>query len=134
MASNVAIPGRRISDGEVFYTDWIPRGGDCIILRVEVLASTNATTTSMITVGLETQGEDGTTVTAMTPTYPSGGLELTEIDIGTCLFLATTSATAGNGAQEKVRVVLTANNNIGDGGYLVVRIFPPIFFDSARAY
>ena len=34
MASPVVqIPGRRISHGETFYTDWMSRGGDCAILR-----------------------------------------------------------------------------------------------------
>ena len=127
MAQTVPIPGRMVSVGEVFRTDWMPRGGDCIILRVEVLvANANA-----ITFALQTRGEDGTTITTITPTSPSGGLELTTTGVGTCLYLATTSTTVGNGAQEQVRVVVTGPT--GDG-YFVVRIFPLIFFDSARAY
>ena len=82
---------------------------------------------------LETRGEDGTDVTTITPTSPSSGLEVSAVGIGTCLYLATTSEAVGNGSQEQVRVVVTCDTeelNV----YFVVRIFPLIFFDSARAY
>ena len=115
---------------ETFRTDWMPRGGDCIILRAEVLYVNG---TGAILFALETRGEDGTTVTAITPTSPATGLELSTPGVGTCLYLATTSTTAGNGSQEQVRVVVTSSAeelNV----YHVIRIFPLIFFDSARAY
>lgn len=131
MAQAIAIPGRRVSDGETFRTDWVPRGGDCIILRVEVLFAGGVDGDS-VDFALETRGEDGTTVVTIAATSPSGGLSLNGTGVGTCLYLATTSATAGNGAQEQVRVVVTSAG--GGGGYFVVRIFPLIFFDSARAY
>ena len=130
MAQTVAIPGRRVSSGETFRTDWMPRGGDCVILRVEVLIAEGGG--KAITFALETRGEDGTTVTTMTPKSPSGGLELTSMGVATCLYLATDAATAGNGAQEQVRVVVSCTSD--SGGYYVVRIFPLIFFDSAREY
>jgi hypothetical protein len=57
---------------------------------------------------------------------------MTAVGVGTCLYLATTSTTAGNGSQEQVRVVITCAS--GDSSYHVVRIFPLIFFDSARSY
>lgn len=129
MAQTVAIPGRRVSSGETFRTDWMPRGGDCIVFRAEVLYSSGSKGLSF---ALETRGEDGTTVTTITPTSPSTGLELTAVGVGTCLYLATTSTTAGNGSQEQVRVVITCT--AGDSTYHVVRVFPLIFFDSARAY
>lgn len=129
MARVVAIPGRRVSSGETFYTDWMGRGGDCVLLRVEVLIAEGGG--KAITFALETRGEDGTTVTTMTPKSPSGGLELTSTGVATCLYVATTAATAGNGAQEQVRVKVTCS---ADAQYFVVRIFPLVFFDSARAY
>lgn len=130
MAQTVAIPGRRVSSGETFYTDWAGRGGDCVLLRVEVLiASTSGS--NAIAFSLETRGEDGTTVATMTPKSPAGGLELTSVGVATCLYVATTAATAGNGAQEQVRVKVTCS---ADAQYFVVRIFPLVFFDSARAY
>lgn len=129
MAQTIAIPGRRVSSGEIFRTEWVARGGDCIILRAEILFSSGSKALSL---ALETRGEDGTTVTTITPTSPSTGLELTAVGVGTCLYLATTSTPAGNGSQEQVRVVVTCAS--GDGEYHVVRIFPLIFFDSAKTY
>lgn len=131
MAQTVAIPGRRVSSGETFRTDWMPRGGDCIILRVEVLVESGGG--AAITFALEARGEDGTTVTTITPTSPSGDLELTSTGVATCLYLATTSTTAGNGSQEQVRVVISGGGDKGDG-YWVVRIFPLIVFASAKPY
>ncbi len=131
MPQTIAIPGRRISSGETFRTDWVGRGGDCVILRVEVLIA-NGNGDALV-FALETRGKDGTTVTTMTATSPSGGLELNATGVATALYLATTSTTAGNGAQEQVRVVVSASEESG-GGYFVVRIFPLIFFDSAKPY
>jgi hypothetical protein len=130
MAQNVAIPGRRVSSGETFYTDWAGRGGDCVLLRVEALIAEGGG--KAINFALETRGEDGTTVTTMTPKSPAGGLEITNTGVATCLYVATTAATAGNGAQEQVRVKVSCTSD--SGGYYVVRIFPLIFFESARAY
>jgi hypothetical protein len=132
MAQTITIPGRRVSSAETFRTDWIARGGDCVILRVEVLVSNGDGDT--IAFSLETRGEDATTVTTMTATSPSGGLELGSAGVATCLYLASTSTTAGNGSQEQVRVVITGGGDKDSGHYWVVRIFPLIFFDSARAY
>jgi hypothetical protein len=131
MTQAVAIPGRRISSGEAFRTDWVPRGGDCVLLRVQVLFEAAAGLSLVVT--LETRGEDGTTVTTMTPTSPSAGMEITAAGMFTCLYLAKTNTTAGNGAQEEVRVVLAMGSDEVPG-YFVVRILPLIFFDSARDY
>lgn len=128
MVAIVAIPGRRLSGGETFRTNWMPRGGDCVILRVEVLHDDGGG--SVLKLDLETRGEDGTTVTTMTPT--STGLEVATTGVATCVYLAKEATTPGNGAQEQVRVVVTCTS--GEGGYYVVRIFPLIFFDSAREY
>jgi hypothetical protein len=46
MTQTVAIPGRRVSSGETFYTDWAGRGGDCVLLRVEVLVKAGSATIS----------------------------------------------------------------------------------------
>lgn len=129
MAQTIAIPGRRISDGETFYTGWMPRGGDCIILRAEVLIAA-AGEGDVVQFALETRGEDGTTVTSITATSPGDGLSLDTVGVGTCLYLATTSTTPGNGSQEEVRVVASCQND--GSGYFVVRFFPLIFFDNAK--
>ncbi|MCC7063528.1 MAG: hypothetical protein IT456_12040 [Planctomycetes bacterium] len=127
MAQTIAIPGRRVSSGETFYTDWVQRGGDCMILRVQVLIAAGGG--DAVTFWLETRGDDGTTVTTpVTPTSPSGGLELTAVGVGTCLYLASTTS---GGSQEQVRVGVQCGAE-GGTGYYVVRIFPIIFFDNAK--
>ena len=131
MATTIPIPGRRVQDGETFYTDWVPRGGDCIIMRIEVLIDGGVGGDKM-TFSLETRGEDGTTVTAVTTTSPGGAFTRDAVGVGTALYLATTSTSAGNGSQEQVRVKVQSNG--GGGGYFVVRVFPLIFFDSAKPY
>ncbi|MEZ6036559.1 MAG: hypothetical protein R3F29_03695 [Planctomycetota bacterium] len=129
MAQTVAIPGRRVSSAETFYTDWSQRGGDCVLLRVEVLVKVGSATISF---DLETRGEDGTSVVPMTPTSPTTGLDLTSVGVASCLYLAKATTTEGNGALEEVRVKVSCSTS--SGAYFVVRIFPLIFFDSARDY
>ena len=129
MSQTVAIPGRRVSSGETLYTDWTARGGDCVLLRVEVLITVG---TATILFDLETRGEDGTSVSLMTPTSPTTGLDLTTNGVKSCLYLAKANTTEGNGALEQVRVKIACSTV--SGAYFVVRIFPLIFFDSARDY
>lgn len=131
MPQTIAIPGRRMQDGDSFYADWVLRGGDCILLRIEVLKDAGVGADKM-TFSLETRGEDGTSAVAITTTSPVGAFTRDAVGVGTALYLATNSATAGNGSQEQVRVKVQANG--GGGGYFVVRIFPLIFFDSAKPY
>jgi len=132
MTQSLHIPGKRILDSETFYTDWVPRGGDCMILRVQILTMLAAPT---LTCSLETRAEDGTTAYPVTVTHSSSGsgnLEMTAVGIGTGLYRATTSGTEGNGCQEQVRVKIACS--VTQGAILDVRIFPIIFFDSAKAY
>ena len=122
MAATIKIPGRRITDGETFYTDWSDRGGDCILLRVEILVKTGVG----LDVSLETRGDDGTSVTTISPT--SAALTgIGSVGMHPCVYLA--SITTG-GAKKQVRVVVGCND--GSGGYFVTRIMPLIFFDNAK--
>jgi hypothetical protein len=130
MAQTIAIPGRRVSQGETFYTDWTGRGGDCVILRVEVLIAAKVGSES-VSFALETRGEDGGSTPTMVATYPVGGLELTGAGVATCHYVATTSTSDNKGALEQVRVKVSVTDG-SDGGYFVVRIFPLIFFDNAK--
>lgn len=130
MANMMQIPGRRVQDGETFYTDWVPRGGDCILFRYQLLIDAGVSGDKMVFT-LETRGEDGTTVYTITST-PSP-IQRDAVGIGTALALATTdSESMGNGVLEQVRVKVQCTGS--GGGYFVVRIFPLIFFDSAKPY
>lgn len=130
MAQTIAIPGRRVQDGETFFTDWSSRGGDCVILRVQVLVAAGGSIDDKVEFALETRGENGTAVETMDPT--SSAISADSTGIHTCLYLAGTADEPGNGAQEQVRVKVSVVG--GSGGYFVVRIFPLIFFDSAKVY
>ena len=128
MPATIAIPGRRISDGEEFKTDWVPRGGDCFIVRAECLSVGGGD--GAVSIAAETRGEDGSTITGVTQT--AGDLALNATQPFTGLFLASTSTSPGNGSQEQVRLILTYSGAPDD--YAVVRVFPILFFDSSKPY
>ena len=116
------IPGRRISTGESFYTDWMSRGGDSMILRAEALKVVG-TGSPKVTIVVQHRTEPAATVTDVTPTYvPSGSaLELTSAAVFTGYYQANLKA------EVRLKVSCT-----GTDAYLVVRVFPPIFFDEAK--
>lgn len=127
------IPGRRISYGETFYTDWMPRGGDCALLRAQALIK-SAAGGSTVYVSLETRSEEATTATSMDTYYPSSApklLNLNSVGVKTAIYLATTgSNTPARGFQEQVRFKVTVNGGAA-GDYWVIRLFPPVFFDNS---
>jgi hypothetical protein len=128
----MTIPGRRISYGETFYTDWIPRGGDCAILRAQVLMK-NASGGS-VRISLETRSEEGTSANPIDTYYPSSApklLELSGVVVGAAIYLPTKDTSSPlRGFQEQVRAKVTVNGGSA-GDYWVVRLFPPIFFDNS---
>src|SRR5262245_50558763 len=90
----VTIPGRRISYGESFYTDWMPRGGDCAILRAQALKVVTSTG-GTVRISLETRSEEDTSKTPVDTYYPSGAtklLELSAVGVGTAIYLATSGS------------------------------------------
>ena len=129
MASN--IPGRRISFGETFYTDWMPRGGDCALLRAQALIKSSSS--GSVYVSLETRSEDDTTASAMDTFYPATNprlLNLTAVGVKTAVYWATTgSNTPLRGFKEQVRFKVAFNGGSA-GDYFVVRLFSPVFFDN----
>jgi hypothetical protein len=64
----VTIPGRRISYGETFCTDWMNRGGDCALLRAQALIKSSAI--GSIYLSLETRSLEDTSATLMDTCYP----------------------------------------------------------------
>jgi hypothetical protein len=130
MASpTVQIPGRRISCGEIFYTGWVPRGGDCLTVIAECLI---APISGSLKVTAQTRGEDGTTVTDVSFTIGTISMSTVGVAIGICL--ASTSTSPGNGAQELVRLKVEFASGSVEDAYGVLRIFPITFFDSAKSY
>jgi len=134
------IPGRRISHGDSFYTDWFSRGGDSMLLRGEtIIRSSTGNPAGTVKIEVITRAEPGATETTIAPTYvPSGSdLSLAAAAVYTGYWRATTAGGSGtpfvpNSLQAQIRLKLTfVSGSAGD--YLVVRIFPPIFFDNAKA-
>lgn len=126
------IPGRRISYGETFYTDWVPRGGDCAILRAEGLIKT-AAGGSTVRISLQTRSEEGT-ASDMDTFYPSSSPKLLEISgtgLARAIYLAKASSVSPvRGFLEQVRAKITVYGGAA-GDYYVVRIFPLVFFDNS---
>jgi len=134
------IPGRRVSHGDSFYTDWFPRGGDSMLLRAESIIDSSGT----VEIEVQTRGEPGpdtadtpSEVFTLTPTYVSNGtgtkLQLNDPGVFTALFRATDDGvTTGNSdsLQEQVRLKIGFAGSAGN--YHVIRVFPPVFFDNAK--
>jgi len=126
------IPGRRIDNGETFYTDWAPRGGDCALLRAQMLVKASAS--GSIRISLETRSDETTGTPTMDTYYPTSApklLVLSSVGVGTAIYLATAVAnTPARGFKEQVRFKVTTYGG-ADGEYWVIRLFPPGFFDNS---
>ena len=124
--SIVNIPGRRLTQGETFYTDWIARGGDSMLLHAEVIRQSDSGAAIEITV--ETRSEPGVAEAAVDPTYPASATKLTisSVTVGTGLWRSTTST----GLKAQLRLMVACTGTAGE--YAVTRVFAPIFFDNAK--
>lgn len=128
----VTMPGRRISYGETFYTDWMNRGGDCALLRAQALIKSS--TSGSIYLSLETRSLEDTSATLMDTYYPASAPKLLKLDavgVKTAIYLATTGSNSpARGFKEQVRCKVTFTSGSA-GDYYVLRIFPLIYFDNS---
>ena len=124
--SGLAFAGRRISSGDVLYTDWLPVAGDCLLLRAQCLVDGGGGT---VDIKPETRGDEGSTITTVTPTGTA--LALSSAGFATAAYIATDSITAGNGLQRQVRFQVSTSGTWDAGSYMIVRILTPLMFDSA---
>jgi|SoiMethySBSTD1v2_1073268.scaffolds.fasta_scaffold1293026_2 hypothetical protein len=115
------IPGRRITGGESFYTDWMSRGGDSMLLRVEALKTVGSPATVDFVV--ETRDQPGGTITSpVSPTVPSPGpLSLSSAIVATGYYKENLKA------EVRLKISCTTSSST----YAVVRVFAPVFFDAA---
>lgn len=115
------IPGRRITGGESFYTDWTSRGGDSMLLRVEALKIVSSAEVQFV---VETRDQPGGTITTpVTPTVPSTPpLKLTTETVATGYYKENLKA------EVRLKVSCTTSSST----YAVVRVFSPVFFDAAK--
>jgi hypothetical protein len=127
------IPGRRISYGETFFTDWGNRGGDCALVRAQMLIKSTAS--GSIRISVETRSAEDTASTEMETSFPSSDprlLSLESVGVKTAIYTATEDADIAHprGFQEQYRFkVQFYGGSAGD--YCVLRLLPPVFFDNA---
>jgi len=124
------IPGRRMTAGETFYTDWVARRGDSMLLRAEGLHMVDTGASALLfSFVVETREEPGATVTTpLNATFPAAGtLQLDSVGVFTGYY----EAGSTSGLKAEVRVKVICGGDSGDD-YGVVRIHPPVFFDNAK--
>ena len=125
--SGPALAGRRISSGDILYTDWMAVTGDCLLLRAQCIVDGGGGT---VEITPQTRGDEGSTVTEVTAT--SSALALTSQGFASAAYLATNSTTPGNGLQRQIRFMVATSGTWDAGSYMVIRLLPPIMFDSAQ--
>lgn len=123
------IPGRRFSPNDKIYTDWVSRGGDNVILRADRVASP-ASGTCKVTIRVLTKNADENTDGAVV--YSGASPASFEVAIGdndVNELVIVSEAAAPKGLKQLVRLEIVCTG--GTGEWIQVRIFPPIFFNSA---
>ncbi|MGE0144676.1 MAG: hypothetical protein AB7I19_14555 [Planctomycetota bacterium] len=125
--SGPALAGRRISSGDILYTDWMAVTGDCLLLRAQCIVNSGGGT---VDITPQTRGDEGSTVTTVTAT--GSALVLNSQGFASAAYLATNSTALGNGLQRQVRFKVATSGTWADGSYMVIRLLPPIMFDSAQ--
>lgn len=124
----IMIPGRRISYGESFYSDWGPRTGDSMILSAQCMLVSGGGSVELV---VETRAEPGSSITTpVAPTYVPAGSVLTLSAAGVVTGYWRATASGLLQAQVRLKVQFSGGST---GNYLVVRVFRPIFFDGARS-
>lgn len=124
---------------EKIYTDWIPRGGDNVILRADRTSSNPSAsagvtvTVRVFTKNLDETG-DGYAVEpsgSSTPVSFTVAYDSTTVQELVVTSTPTSTASHPKGLKQLVRLELVGSGS-GDDDWTDVRIFPPIFFNDAR--
>jgi hypothetical protein len=123
------IPGRRFAPNETVITSWMPRGGDGIIFRCEIISREpdSAPGTPMtITVTLQTRNQDGDDSVSDKAT-----LTLNYSAAEGAILEKVFSLTDSSGCKEMVRFKIEASTSSDSDSWYTIRILPPVFFDAA---
>ncbi len=117
------IPGRRFSQGDILITEPFERGGDGLLLRVQLLDAGGTTGNVSVAVFTRNHSENW-------PTDPiTNGTLTVETTVGTVYELhIPPSSTAGAGIKEQLRLKITGPSS---AGWSILRIFQPLFYDAA---
>lgn len=134
------IPGRKYFQDEEVYSDWFPRQGDDMILRVELIDYTPSTSLDVVFTVYSKNTEDtgdGTLVNPSSPSIPSvtmseQGSTPDQADLIETIYIES-GTTPATGLGELVRVRAAAVAETGNvGEWLLIRLHPPIFVNRAR--
>ena len=118
------IPGRRINADEVVTTSPFTRGGDGLLLRaqlIDVSAAGGDCSVKVFTRNSESTWST-TAIGTMTIAGASGAGAMFELHL-------TPSSVATVGIKEELRLTVTGSGTVG--GWWLIRVFPPLFYDSA---
>ena len=110
------IPGRRINQNEVVVTDAFPRGGDGMILRVQLMDTGGTAGNTTVAVFTRNREDD----------WPA--TSLASLTVGTTDGSVYQLVVAPGGIKEELRLKVTGPT---DAGWSLLRILKPVFYDSA---
>ena len=129
------VPGRKIFKGEAIYSDWFVRRGDGMIVRAERIDSIGTTVEVKIEVYTKNSDNagDGSAVNdpQSAPATAPYELRLEHDDTAVKQLVVESSNTGSEGIKEMVRLRIEADQG-GTNDWMLVRVFPPIFFDQGR--
>jgi hypothetical protein len=132
------IPGRRFMKDDKVLTDWIPRTGDNVILRGERVSSNPAGMAGItVTIRVLTKNSDetGDGIAVQQPgssTALSFTIDFNDTGVQELVVTSVATSTLSNpkGLKQLVRLELVATGPNAED-WVEIRLFPPIFFNSA---
>lgn len=132
------IPGRRFMKDDKVLTDWISRTGDNVILRGDRVSSNPSASAGVtVTIRVLTKNSDETgdglaVQQAGTSTPLSFTIDYDDTVVRELVVTSVATATPSNpkGLKQLLRLELVATGG-GDDDWTEIRLFPPIFFNSA---
>jgi len=123
------VPGRKYFATEVVWSDWFPRGGDNMIVRAQAIDN-NGTVDLDVAVFTKNSDDPGPGSAVKNSSSPVV-LSVARATRTVQEVIVTSSATEG--CEEMVRYKLSAASTGEPGAdeWVMVRLFPPIFYDTA---
>ncbi|MCB9871205.1 MAG: hypothetical protein H6837_15220 [Planctomycetes bacterium] len=122
------LPGTRFFRGDSIYGPWIPREGDNLIFRIELVDASPASGSSVeatftfYTKDSETTG-DGSVISGVSVVIAAGTTQFSEV-----LIQSATGTPFGLDELVRWKCVVAGDT---DGEWLLLRLFPAVFFDDA---
>ena len=125
------MPGTRVFQEDSYYGPWVPRGGDNLISRIQLLewdAATNTVlTVTFFTKNTDEPGDPGSAIAGKSIVITISGGSVNGSIHGELIV----STTAPFGLKELVRCKYAVTAG-GSGDWLLIRSFDHVFFDTAK--